>query len=233
MRGLGGQLLDDEAVMRALANEFRRRILHHLLTSGPSTYMDMMKASGLEDSGRFAYHLRRLVSAGLVQQRVDGRYCLTRKGLSVASMLSEEEKGEVPTVIETLDEFSKVHDVKGFMYGSVAVGSGLWFLVWGSILTALSLLNVPVAAEVLGTRYYFTVRLIPALAQLILGLTLLPLGLKVLGKGFPEASVLQLLMTQKYSTFLLIRSPHLKTYLALYGLVGAVFIALTWLALTP
>lgn len=146
-------MLGDEIVVRAVANEYRRKVLEHLLGNGASTYTELMRASGLEGSSKFAYHLRRLVAAGLIKQGVDGKYRLTGKGRRVAVMLKEEGL-DPPTVLDTLSEFSKSYNVRRFAFGSIGVGVGLWYLVCGSVMTVTSLLGMPARLEVAGTTYY-------------------------------------------------------------------------------
>jgi len=225
-------VLGNEVVVRAVANEYRRKVLEHLLESGASTYTELMRASGLEESSKFAYHLRRLVAAGLVKQGVDGKYRLTSRGRRVAAMLKEEEL-DPPTVLDTLSEFSKSYNVRRFAFGSIGVGIGLWYLVGGSIMTVTSLLGVPAKLEVVGRVYYALLN--PAITALMMvaGLAALIVGLKLLSTEFPDASALQLVMMQKYTTFLLLRSSYLKTYLVAYLAAALAFVALVWLALMP
>jgi len=225
-------VLKDEVVIRAVASEYRRKVLEHLLSNGASTYTELMRASGLEESGKFAYHLRRLVAAGLIRQGVDGKYRLTSRGRKVAAMLKEEEL-DPPTVLDTLSEFNKSYNVRRFVYGSVGIGVGLWYLVCGSIMTLTSVLGVPAKLEVVGTTYYVLFN--PAVTGLIAaaGLAALLMGFKLLSTEFPEASALQIVMMQRYTTFLLLRSAYLRTYLTVYLIAALTFIALTWFAIVP
>ncbi len=225
-------MLGNEVVVRAVASEYRRKVLEHLLSSGASTYTELMRASGLEESSKFAYHLRRLVAAGLIKQGVDGKYRLTGKGRRVAVMLKEEEL-DPPTVLDTLSEFSKSCNVRRFVYGSVGVGVRLWYLVCGSIMTAASLLGMPAKLEVAGTTYYALLNPTVTALMVIAGVIALLIGLKLLSTEFPDASALQLVMMQRYTTFLLLRSTYLRTYLVTYLAAALTFVALVWLALTP
>ena len=184
------------------------------------------------ESGKFAYHLRRLVVAGLVKQGVDGKYRLTGKGRRVAAMLKKEEL-DPPTVFDTLSEFSKSHDVRRFAFGSVGVGVGLWYLVCGTIITVTSLLGMPAKLEVAGATYYALLNPAITASMVVLGVIALLTGLKLLSTEFPNTSALQLVMVQRYATFLLLRSTYLRTYLITYLAAALTFVALVWLALTP
>ncbi len=225
-------MLGDEVVVRAVANEYRRKVLEHLLEGGASTYTELMRASGLEESSKFAYHLRRLVAAGLIKQGVDGKYRLTSKGRRVAALLKEEEL-DPPTVLDTLSEFSKSCNVRRFAFGSIGVGVGLWYLVCGSIMSVTSLLDMPAKLEVAGRTYYASLNPTVTALMVIVGLAALIAGLKLLNMEFPDASALQLVMMQRYTTFLLLRSTYLRTYLVAYLAAALAFMALVWLALAP
>jgi len=67
----------------------------------------------------------------------------------------------------------------------------------------------------------------------VVGLAALIAGLKLLSTEFPDASALQLVMMQRYTTFLLLRSTYLRTYLVTYLAAALAFVGLVWLALTP
>jgi len=224
--------LSDEAVARAVANEYRRKILEHLLENGASTYTDLMCASELEESSKFAYHLRRLVVAGLVKQGIDGKYRLTGKGRRVAAMLKEE-RLDPPTVLDTLSEFCKSHNVRRFTLGSIGVGVGIWYLAGGSIMTLTSLLGMPAKLEVMGRVYYESLN--PAVTALVavVGLIILVMSFKLLSAEFPNASALQLVTMQRYATLLLLRSAYLRTYLVAYLAAALAFTALVWIAMIP
>jgi len=176
-------VLGDEVVVRAVASEYRRKVLEHLLSNGASTYTELMRASGLGESGKFAYHLRRLVVAGLVKQGVEGKYRLTGKGRRVAAMLKEEEL-DPPTIFGTLSEFSKSCNVRRFAFGSVGIGVGLWYLVCGTIMTVTSLLSVPAKVEVAGATYYALLNPAITASMAVLGAIALLTGLKLLSTEF-------------------------------------------------
>ena len=55
--------LDEESldrVFQALSHPVRRRIIGMLAERGEASYSELMRACGVEDSGTFAFHLRRL-----------------------------------------------------------------------------------------------------------------------------------------------------------------------------
>jgi len=70
-------------VVKAISSPLRAQILS-LLARGPMSYTEMMRSLGLSpdrDAGKFAYHLKMLVNAGLIRQNSDGgRYEITDLG---------------------------------------------------------------------------------------------------------------------------------------------------------
>ncbi len=56
---------DTHATLEALANPIRRKVLERL-GSAPATFGEAMAAAGIDDSPKMAFHLRKLVDAGLV-----------------------------------------------------------------------------------------------------------------------------------------------------------------------
>ena len=97
----------DEAVMRAVANEVRRKVIERLW-AGPATFTELMEAAGMgvSESGKFTYHLKRLLNAGLVKQLGDGRYGLTGLGKRVAGLLMQKSvEGE--DIVASIREFGE------------------------------------------------------------------------------------------------------------------------------
>ncbi|ALL01437.1 hypothetical protein Pyrde_1391 [Pyrodictium delaneyi] len=71
---------DIDAVLQALGHPLRRRIVEALAESGEMSYAELMRRVGIDDSGTFAFHLRRL--RGLVEKdEKRGVYRLTQLGL--------------------------------------------------------------------------------------------------------------------------------------------------------
>ncbi len=219
---------DDERVMRAIANECRRKMLEHLFDVGACGYTELMRAAGfgIGESGRFAYHLRRLIDAGLVKQLPDGRYGLTPKGRQVAAMVREESV-DPPTIIDVLEEFSKSTNVSGFMRGSVLTFTGLGLAITGACLTVASLLNMPAKIEIMGNAHYVMPNAVWSVLSLAAGVLVLWAGIGTLKQAIPRASVLELLVYQKYSFLLMSRSGMLGKYLLM-----CVLGALLWVGLT-
>jgi len=217
----------DERVLRALSNESRRKIIDYLYAHGPSSYSKIMRATGfgVGESGRFSYHLRKLVDAGLVGQLSDGRYSLTPMGAKVARIMHEE-TAEVPSITETIEEFLNRIDQSRFIHGSLLVYAGLAYTVVGGLRTLLAALNLPVEVKLLGATYHYTPGAAVSAAVLAIGVALLLAGLWVLKKVAPDTGVLELLIYQRYSYLLLSRSKHLKRYLAMYILA-----TISWLIL--
>ena len=90
MRGAGLRTPPNLRVVKAMASPLRARILG-LLARGPMSYTEMMRSLRLSpdrDAGRFAYHLKTLVKAGLVRPNSeDGRYEITDLGRIAHSVL--------------------------------------------------------------------------------------------------------------------------------------------------
>ena len=83
MWGAGLRTPPNLRVVKAIASPLRAQILS-LLARGPMSYTEIMRSLGLSperDAGKFAYHLKTLVNAGLIKQNSDGgRYEITDLG---------------------------------------------------------------------------------------------------------------------------------------------------------
>lgn len=69
--------LDDEprvAVLAALGNPVRARIVKTLLRGGPCGTAELQEAAGLASTGQLYHHLRSLLHCGLVEQDTRGSY---------------------------------------------------------------------------------------------------------------------------------------------------------------
>lgn len=77
---LAGAVAKDEtdSTLEALASPIRRNVLHRL-AEGPASFGDAMQSTGLVDSPKLSFHLRRLVDAGLVTHEGE-QYRLTGRG---------------------------------------------------------------------------------------------------------------------------------------------------------
>jgi len=69
-----------DEVLKALGSGVRRRILAELYARGRLRYSELMRATGIEQSGWFAHHLKLLLSAGLVKRDASGKYYLSSLG---------------------------------------------------------------------------------------------------------------------------------------------------------
>ncbi|HEV8049920.1 MAG TPA: response regulator [Thermoplasmata archaeon] len=78
---------DSAATLDALASPIRRLVLHRL-TEGSSTFSQAMDAAHLTDTSKIAFHLRKLVNAGLVAHYARQRYRLTERGRGAIEVLA-------------------------------------------------------------------------------------------------------------------------------------------------
>jgi len=76
---------ETDSTLEALASPIRRSVLQRL-ADGPATFGDAMESTGLVDSPKLSFHLRRLVDAGLVTHEGDD-YRLTGRGEAAVKLL--------------------------------------------------------------------------------------------------------------------------------------------------
>ncbi len=74
-----------DIVLQALAHPVRRRVIELLAENQGLSYSELMRLVGVEDSGTFGFHLRRL--RGLVRKNERGDYELTELGLRAYKLL--------------------------------------------------------------------------------------------------------------------------------------------------
>ncbi len=83
-------------VLKAVSSPIRLQILNLLFDRGPLSYTELMsslKMNPSRDSGRFAYHLKFLLKADLIEADVEARkYCLTELGKMVLDVADRVEK---------------------------------------------------------------------------------------------------------------------------------------------
>jgi len=72
---------------KILKDETRRRIILLLREKGSLSYMDLMKALGITNTGKTNYHLK--VLDNLLSKMENGRYALTEKGILASQLLLE------------------------------------------------------------------------------------------------------------------------------------------------
>jgi Helix-turn-helix domain len=73
--------------LETLANPVRRAVLRRAV-DGPCSFTEALKAAGLEDSPKLAFHLRRLVDDGLIAHEGES-YRITPKGKEAILWLSQ------------------------------------------------------------------------------------------------------------------------------------------------
>ena len=73
--------------LEALANPIRRKVLFRL-AGAPAAFREAMEAAGLDDSPKLAFHLRKLVDAGLVRHEEE-TYRLTARGKAGVRLLTD------------------------------------------------------------------------------------------------------------------------------------------------
>lgn len=83
-------------VLKAVSSPLRLQILNFLFDKGPLSYTELMgslKLNPSRDAGRFAYHLKFLLKADLVEADVETRkYCLTELGKMVIDVADRIDK---------------------------------------------------------------------------------------------------------------------------------------------
>ena len=94
--------VDFESFSDVLKHPIRRKIVLTLYSSKGSTYMDLINAAEVANTGKFNYHLKLL--ADLIQKDPTGKYVLTEKGLLAAQFLQKfPEKKIQPTTMRMAD----------------------------------------------------------------------------------------------------------------------------------
>ncbi len=86
---LGGAVAAPEiqATLEALASPIRRKVLLRL-AEAPASFGAAMEAAGVDDSPKFAFHMRKLVEAGLVLHEQE-TYRLTARGAAGARLVTD------------------------------------------------------------------------------------------------------------------------------------------------
>ena len=221
-----------EDYIRIIANEHRRRILNILFENRKCRYSELLKLSGFSmgESGRFAYHLKKLLDSGLIKQFPDGRYGLTEQGVNTVRLLREGED-DGSTIISSLEKFSERIDTDRYVLGNLLLSIGEVFLVVGLIFIIQGLLHVPIKIEFFSSNIQLYVSVSKGLLLVIIGAIVLCIGLRVLKRILPELGVMELLIYQKYSLLFVSRSGKLKYYVGLYVVVAVIILAVLSLTL--
>jgi hypothetical protein len=76
-----------DSLHRILKDENRRKIIMVLNEKGNLGYTDLMKAVGIDNTGKFNYHLK--ILSGLIVKKDDGLYALTEKGLLASRLMRQ------------------------------------------------------------------------------------------------------------------------------------------------
>lgn len=86
---LGATVTAEEShrTLEAFANPIRRQVLSRLV-DGPASFGEAMRAAGIDDSPKLAFHLRKLVDAGLLRHENE-EYRLTPRGEAAARLLRD------------------------------------------------------------------------------------------------------------------------------------------------
>jgi len=74
-------------ILQALGHRVRRKVIELLAEKGPLTYTELMKETGVDDSGTFGFHLRRM--SRLLKKNRMGEYELTALGWKAYKTLCE------------------------------------------------------------------------------------------------------------------------------------------------
>ena len=105
---------DVDYILQAISNEVRRRILIYIARDGPISYTKLMKKVGIEDSGTFGFHIRKMQR--LLRKDDVGEYVLSDLGRRAIEILRNigydvGEAVEAPARVETPAE-DKPREVK-------------------------------------------------------------------------------------------------------------------------
>ena len=197
-------------MLRAASHEKRMRILG-ALKEGPLGYTELMQKAGFGtgESGRFAYHLKRLEKAGLVSKDVDGRYVLTEAGRDFSEKLLAGhgyERAISPLFEDITDPWRYALGMLLLVFGgTAAVGDGLLF--------AAGIAGVKARVEIMGSIAYK-----PVNAQLALLLTAASLLASIRGmdliRGSCKGDMAEKLVLGKFVTFVLARRGLLWRFIA-------------------
>ena len=92
--------MDFESLIEVLKNPIRRKIVLFLSSKESVSYVDLMNAVEIKNTGKFNYHLK--VLGDLIEKDEDGKYGLSEKGLSAVQFLQKFDNAEsVEPVFET------------------------------------------------------------------------------------------------------------------------------------
>jgi hypothetical protein len=97
---LRSDVVDFESLSEVLKNPIRRKIVLFLSGKESLSYVDLMNAVEITNTGKFNYHLK--VLGDLIEKDEDGKYGLSEKGLLAVQFLQKFDNAKsVETVFET------------------------------------------------------------------------------------------------------------------------------------
>lgn len=89
-----GEGIDADALFSALAHESRRRVIKALGEKGELTFTEMMEVAGIEETGTFGFHLKKMEP--LLEKGDFGKYLLSELGKIAYNILKYMETREFP-----------------------------------------------------------------------------------------------------------------------------------------
>ncbi len=77
------------AISNALSNQLRRKIISQLSEEDGISFTTLARKSGIDDSPKMSFHLKKLESGGIIEKDEERRYYLTEMGKNAAGILEE------------------------------------------------------------------------------------------------------------------------------------------------
>lgn len=75
-------------ISESISNHIRRKIISELKKRETSSFTTLSSETGVEDSPKLSFHLRKLETAGLIKKDRERRYKLTERGLKAADTIN-------------------------------------------------------------------------------------------------------------------------------------------------
>jgi DNA-binding transcriptional ArsR family regulator len=97
-------------ILQVLSNEVRRKIIRLLAEEGPLTYSSLMRKIGIDDSGTFGFHIRKM--RRLLSKTDMGEYKLNDLGKKAYEMLNQLLGEEREVIEETKDQVVSEREVE-------------------------------------------------------------------------------------------------------------------------
>jgi len=85
-------------ILQVISNRLRREIIKLIAEKGPISYTKLMKETGIDDSGTFGFHIKKMRK--LLKKNDLGEYMLNRMGLKAFELIKELEGGKVKVIRE-------------------------------------------------------------------------------------------------------------------------------------